>query len=259
MTSAPHGGPDGYLDRVVAILGVFDSEMDALKVGAIAQATGLPVPTAYRLVGELVRIGMLARDPDGRIRLGVRLWELANRGSPLTRLRELARPEIARVHLATGMHANLAVLRDGAVLVVDRIVADVQLPNRTVTAARMPALDSSLGLALLAHAPGPQRRLAIARALAERAGPDQGDGALLDMDSELRATLDGVRRAGYAALRRRIDETTMGIAVPVLAANGELAAAVGIVGDATLAQRDEAAVASLLRQAAARIGAQLVD
>lgn len=258
----PGGGShdDGYLARVIRVLESFDSELTALKVSAIVAATNLPPATTYRIVGDLVAIGFLGRDADGRIRLGSRLWELANRGSPLTGLREAARAELVSVHTATGFHTNLAVLREGSVLVVDRIVADTVLRNRSITAARMSALRSSLGLAMLASAPYAQLRLAIALELAELPEPAVGDDdAFAAAETSARRELDGIHRRGYAMQRGRQDSNTMGVAVPVMGERGRPLASIGVILPVETTSANEQAVAERLHRAAARIADRLGD
>ncbi|GGA72147.1 IclR family transcriptional regulator [Pseudoclavibacter endophyticus] len=253
-TEAGGARDDGYLARVIRVLEVFDSELTALKVSAIAGAAELPLPTAYRIVGDLVSHGLLGRDVDGRIRLGSRLWELANRGSPLEGLREAARSELISVHTATGFHTNFAVLREGTVLVVDRIVADTDLRNRSITAARMSALRSSLGLAMLAHAPYAQLRLAIALELAELPEPSVGErDAFAVAEESAKRELDGVRRRGYAAQRGQQDTNTMGVAAPVLGERGLAVASIGVIMPVDTTHAAELAAAERLRHVAGRI------
>lgn len=248
---------DGYLARVIRVLEAFDSELSAMTVGAIASATGIPLPSAYRIVSELADMGLLLRDVDGRIRLGARLWELANRGSPLNDLREAAHGDLIALHRELGCHVNLAVLREGSVLVVDRILADTVLPNRSMTASRMSALRSSLGRAQLAFAPAAQVRLAVAIDLAsgvpDARGGDDGDVAFREAEAAMARELARVRRLGYAVQRALQDESTMGVSAPIRAGRGEAVAAIGVVLPIETTARTEQAVAEQLRAAAGRI------
>lgn len=259
MARTPIDGDDRYLARVVRVLETFDSELAVHRVGDIVAATGLPTATAYRIVADLVAYGFLSRDADGRIRLGSRLWELANRGSPLTDLREAARVEIMGVHAATGFHTNLAVLREGTVLVVDRIVADTPLRNRSVPATRQSALRSSLGLAMLAHAPYAQLRLALAleHARASETSGIDADEAFADDEREASRTLERVRRIRHATQRGKQDANTMGVAVPVFGARGEVVAALGVIMPVESTAASELAAAERLRLAAGRVGGRL--
>jgi DNA-binding IclR family transcriptional regulator len=98
------------LSRVVRIFETFGPDTPALRVTDIARRAGLHVATASRMVDELVGHGWLRRDPDRRIRVGVRLWELASRASPTLGLREAAMPFMEDLHAVVGHHTQLAVL-----------------------------------------------------------------------------------------------------------------------------------------------------
>ena len=69
------------LDRLVRILDSFDAQNPTLTVNALAHRADVPQATAYRLVDDLVAHGLLARDADRQVRLGVRCgsWPTAVR------------------------------------------------------------------------------------------------------------------------------------------------------------------------------------
>lgn len=68
---------ESVLSRALRIFEAFTPDDPTLRVSDIAARTGLHLATASRMVAELVGLGLLAREPDRRIRIGVRLWELA--------------------------------------------------------------------------------------------------------------------------------------------------------------------------------------
>jgi DNA-binding IclR family transcriptional regulator len=85
-----------------------------LSVTQIARRARLHPATASRLVAELEAHGLLAREPDRRVRVGVRLWELALRASPALGLREAAMPFMEDAHAVLGQHVQLGVLATAA-------------------------------------------------------------------------------------------------------------------------------------------------
>ena len=103
---------ESVLDRAVRILDAFGPQAPALSVAEIARAADLPIATAHRIVTELERHGLLQRDSDRRVRVGVRLWELAARSSPTRTLREAAMPVMEGLHGVVGHHAQLGVRQD---------------------------------------------------------------------------------------------------------------------------------------------------
>lgn len=82
----------------------------ALTVTQLSAWTGLHTATASRLIHQLEAEGLLARDDDRRVRIGVRLWELASRAAPTRGLREAALPFLEDLHAVVGHHAQLAIL-----------------------------------------------------------------------------------------------------------------------------------------------------
>lgn len=90
---------ESVLERIVRILEAFDLETRALTVSQIAHRSRLPLSTASRLIENLVQRGLLARDTERRLRIGVRLWELAQHASPRLDLREAGLPRSWRTSM----------------------------------------------------------------------------------------------------------------------------------------------------------------
>ncbi|HJP76358.1 MAG TPA: helix-turn-helix domain-containing protein [Pseudonocardiaceae bacterium] len=173
----PAGGGESVISRVVRIfdaLAAADPALSAPRVAELARRCGLPVATTARLVDELVGNGWLVRDGDRRVRIGVRLAELALGAVPVNGLRATALPFMADLHLVTGQGVRLGVLHGREVQIV------AWLP-RGAAPPRVPLPTSSTGLLLLAHAP--------ARLQEE----------ILTEQDPVRAALDRVRRTGFAA------------------------------------------------------------
>ena len=78
--------------RLLGLMFSFEPGESELSLAQLARKTGLPHPTARRLVLELTRAGALQRRPDGRFAVGLRLWRLGTL-APLTEsLRTMAQP-----------------------------------------------------------------------------------------------------------------------------------------------------------------------
>jgi DNA-binding IclR family transcriptional regulator len=211
------------LSRVVRIFEAFGSDATALRVSDIARRTGLHVATASRLVEELVEHGWLHREPDRRVRIGVRLWELASRASPTLGLREAAMPFMEDLHAVVGQHTQLAILDGREALFVERLSTPGAVDNVTRIAGRLPLHASSSGLVLLANAPAELQEAVLAGPL-----PAFTRQTVVD-PPELRALLADVRRTGVALCRGFIDDISAGIAVPLRGADGAVVAALAVI------------------------------
>jgi DNA-binding IclR family transcriptional regulator len=83
----------GLLDRV----GV----MEPVRLVDLAEATGIPQPTVYRLLGQLIDVGAVRRE-GLRYSLGESLLGLGSRVTPERRLRVAARRPLAELAAVTG-------------------------------------------------------------------------------------------------------------------------------------------------------------
>src|SRR5262249_45434030 len=134
------------------ILRAFTPDEPELSVSEIGRRANLHVATASRLVAAMVDEELLARSPAGGVRIGVGLWELAQRASPTLGLREAAMPFLEDLHAVIGHHVQIGVLREHEVLFVERLSARDAVINVTRVAGRLPLHASSAGLVLLAFA-----------------------------------------------------------------------------------------------------------
>ena len=214
---------ESVLARVVRIFEAFTPEESALTVSEISRRTGLHVATASRLVAELVSYGFLTRDADRRVRIGMRMWELATRASPALSLRNTAMPFMEGVHDIVGHHVQLGVLDGDEVLFLERLTAPGAVINYTRIAGRLPLHASSSGLILLAHGPADLRRRVLDGPLHRYTSNTPATTA------RLRAVLAEVRRQGYAYCPGYVHPDALGIAAPVRDARGEVVAALAVI------------------------------
>jgi DNA-binding IclR family transcriptional regulator len=148
---------DSVIDRLVRVLATFDAEHTAQTPSEIARRAELPASTGHRLVADLIESGLLERDEDGRARVGMRLWELATRGSLALGLRQAALPAMEKVQAALRQHTQLGVFDDDQVLFLERLSHPDAGANIARIAGRLPLHASSSGLVLLAGIAVPVR------------------------------------------------------------------------------------------------------
>jgi DNA-binding IclR family transcriptional regulator len=217
------GGGESVLDRAVRVIETLTADSPALTVSEIARRSGLHVATASRLVAALVGHGLLARRPDGRVAVGVRLWELGSRASPALGLREAAMPFLEDLHAVVGHHVQLGVLEGGEVLFLERLSAPGAVVNYTRIAGRLALHASSSGVVLLAHAPRELQERVLAGPL-ERFTPHT-----VTDPARLRTLLAEVRRTGAAVLGGHVHEEAAGVAVPVRDSGDAVVAALSVI------------------------------
>jgi DNA-binding IclR family transcriptional regulator len=239
---------ESSLTRAVRVLESFTPEEPELRVTEIARRSGLHVATASRIVGQLAEHGLLSRSADRRVRIGMRMWELASRASPTRSLRDAAMPYLEDLHAVVGHHVQLAVPDGEEVLFLERLTARDAVINYSRIAGRLPLHISSSGLVFLAYGPADLTERVLARPL------ERYTAATITSPQRLRATLDQVRRQGYALLAGHVHEDATGIAVPVRDGLGQVVAALSVI-----VPNDEGAVSAVpaLLAAARGIGRSL--
>ncbi len=242
---------DSMVGRVVRILGAFDTEHTDLTPSDVARRAGLPMSSAHRIVGDLLRSGLLERDLEGRVRIGMRLWELTTRGSRALALRQAALPAMERVQADVGEHVQLCVLDQDEVLVIEQLSRPDAVSNVTNVAGRLPLHASSSGIVLLAFGRQTLRSRVLARPL-----PAFGPTTITDATA-LGRRIETVRRDGYSILPGSIESVATGISVPVVDRAGTTIAALSAVVP-TGWDRERATV-SALRTAAGAITGAIAD
>ena len=195
---APRSGSSGdtpggvqSVHRALDVLEVVAARGGTLTIGEIATLTGIPLPTAHRLLRTLVDRGYMRQAPDRRYALGFRLVPLgASAGSMVGAGTERV---LARVVDALGETANLAML-DG-----DRVAYVAQVPGKhamrmfTEVGRRVHPHCTAVGKAVLSVAPEDQVRSLLART----GLPRHTSSTITDIE-EFLAQLDEVRERGYA-------------------------------------------------------------
>jgi DNA-binding IclR family transcriptional regulator len=214
---------DSVTDRLVRVLETFTPTRTVQTAAEIGRRARLPGSSAHRIVGELVDSGLLERDDDRRIRIGMRLWELATRSSQALRLRQAAMPAMERVQARVREHTQLAILEQDEALFLERLSGPESGSNVTRIAGRLPLHASSSGLVLLAFGE---------RELQERilTGPlPPLTRETITEPAALRRKLAEVRALGHAVARGFIESVSTGVAVPVRDETGTVAAALSVV------------------------------
>jgi DNA-binding IclR family transcriptional regulator len=114
--------------RLLAVLAAFDPDHRALALSDLARRAGLPLPTAHRMVRDLVEWGALQRQSSGRYVVGRRLWNLGLLAPVQSGLRDVASPFLHDIYGATLATVHLAV-RDGTeALYLDRLAGHASVP-----------------------------------------------------------------------------------------------------------------------------------
>jgi DNA-binding IclR family transcriptional regulator len=221
MANYPAG--DSAVERIARILDTFTAARTVQTASEIGRRSGLPRSTAHRLVDALAASGLLERDEDRRVRVGMRLWELATRSSHALRLRQIALPFMEEAQSRIQEHTQLAILEQDEALILERLSSPVSGSNIVEVAGRLPLHASSSGLVLLAFGSRELQERVLSSPLTPLTR------ATLSDPEAVRRKLAEVRRLGHAVAPGYIEDVSTGVAVPVRDDSGKVIAALSAV------------------------------
>jgi DNA-binding IclR family transcriptional regulator len=214
-------GETTAIGRATELLKQFRDSKGSLSAAALTRRTALPKSTVYRMVGDMVRLGLLERDGED-YRPGLLLFEIGEAVPRQRDLREAAKRHLSTLHEATKQNVGLAILDgfDVVHLEVFRGQEGPRLPQHS--GGRWPAHASASGKAILAFTPSGS--VTIPRLL--RRFTDQTITDHDRLDEELRRVI----RRDVAFDRQEALPGIVGVAAPVFGPGGAVIAAVSISG-----------------------------
>jgi len=212
------------LAKGLRLLSMFDEQRPTWRVSDLAAATGLPMPTVYRVVMTLASEGYLDHLPTGDYRPGVRTLTLGTAALRSLDLVDIATPKLAELGQRTGETVNLAVLSGDRVLYLVRLRnADLVTANIQV-GSTLPAVHTSIGKLLLAHLDQADLEARITPAsFSANSGPN----AKVSLD-ELREELRAIRDQGWAMQDEELAYGLRSVAAPITAPDGRVIAGVNL-------------------------------
>jgi DNA-binding IclR family transcriptional regulator len=198
----------GVLDKAVGVLHTIAESPCGLA--ELCDRTGLPRATAHRLAAGLEVHRLLARDDEGRWRLGPALSELAAQvNDPLLAASATVLPRLRDI---TGESVQLYRREGSSRICIAAAEPPAGLRDTVLVGARLPMTAGSGAKVLLAYSDDPTRDTVLATAkFSER-------------------TLTEVRRRGWAQSAAEREPGVASVSAPVRDANGSVIAAISVSG-----------------------------
>ncbi len=201
-----HSSGVGVLDKSVLVLDAVEG--GAATLAALVEATGLSRATAHRLAVALEVHRLLARDRDGRWRLGPRLDELA-RSTSADALLDRAAEVLPRLRDTTGESTQLYRRQGERRVCVAAAERGSGLRDTVPVGSTLPMTAGSAAQALLAWSP---------------------DDPLVRAAAFTARTLTEVRRRGWAHSVAERESGVASVSAPVRGRDGRVLAAVSVSG-----------------------------
>lgn len=245
---------DSPLGRYFNVLEAVVASRNGISLTEVARITGLPKPTAHRLLNALTEISALQYDEHGRksFKAGPRLWRILQLGanpSQVARYAQLVCRELSEVVGET----CYCVRYDGRS--VESIAQEVA-PNgyrfHVVPGDILPFHAAATAKVILAAQADDIVEQHLLGTLASFT--PQTKTSRIDIFAEL----SEVRRKGFAICDREIDENVMAYAVPVILEDQPVVYAMGATGPESRMKGQEASFYVEPLQAGARRFAEMI-
>jgi DNA-binding IclR family transcriptional regulator len=189
--------------KIFRLLEELGSHESSVPLNVLARASGIPKPTAHRVLRQMCDIGYVEREAGGSYRLTSKIRYLSG-PSAERQLLSAGESILEELHRQLDETVNLAVLRNSDVVYL-RVLETRQSLRRVVEANCVdPFHCTALGRAIAAHLPHDE----LNYLLAQKKDLEKLTTETVNDPIRLLEILDDVRRLGYAVER---DETDIGV------------------------------------------------
>jgi IclR family pca regulon transcriptional regulator len=206
------------LERGLAVLRAFDAEQSEMRLSEVAAATGLTRAAARRFLLTLVELGYV-RFEDGRFSLRPRVLDLGYAYLSGLSFAEVAQPHMEALVRVVKESSSISVLDDLEIVYVVRVPTRRIMTITLAVGTRLPAYATSMGRILLAQLPLEERDERLRRIRLHKLTSHT-----VSTKKKLREEIERATDQGFAMVDQELEEGLRSAAVPIVDANGEVAA-----------------------------------
>jgi IclR family pca regulon transcriptional regulator len=210
------------LARGLDVIRVFQPRQPAMSLAAVAAASGLPRPSARRILVTLQHLGYV-RATGGGFELTPRVLELGMSYVLSHSLWEIARPHLERLVAQTRESSSVAQLDGSDIVYVARVAVPKIVALAVTIGTRFPALPTSLGKVLLAALPPEEAGQVLSEPSRSGIAPRFQHSA-----QQRGEVLRDVRARGWALTDEELAPGIRSVAAPLRDGNGRVIAALNI-------------------------------
>lgn len=182
------------LERALSILEIIGNSNKPLDINQIADLSGVPLSSLYRLLDTFTAMGFLNRNPGNRTySLGFKLLYLGNQARLQLSLVGMVKPFLEDLTQRTGETANLVVEDQGEAVYVEKVDSPHPLRITNMIGKKAPLHATGVGKCLLAWRPAQE----VIRIM-EKKGMAKLTPNTINNINDLLQELQRVREKGYA-------------------------------------------------------------
>jgi len=241
------------LERGLRVLRAFDEDHPEMTLSEVAAVTGLPPAVARRCLITLVELGYVGQH-ERKFLLRPAVLTIGSAFLASMQIEQVVLPPLQGLRDQTGDSASLAVLSGAEILYVAHVSTDRRFRVAAGVGTRFPFHATSLGKALAAHLPGPERDALLAAAPFQRFTE-----RTVTERAAMAERLDLIATRGYDSALDELDYGIVSVAVPIFGRGGRVIASINCSTSTTRISQDELVRTRLplLRAAAGEIEASL--
>jgi IclR family KDG regulon transcriptional repressor len=234
------------ITKAMKVISAFDQDCFEMSIGEIAHRSGVPKSTAHRIVSSLAEWNIIEPGPEGKFRLGLKLFQMGSLVLFKMDVRKEALPFMKEMSVKTTAHLAI---RDGNQAIY---IEKIEQPNSFVQYSRvgkhLPLHCTGIGKVLAADLP--EETIANLMGKSFTRYTDNTITKLADLLMHLRQ----VRKQGYAMDNEELIPGVKCVAAPVFNYRGEVAA--GISLSTTSSLMGKTAIRKLTEELV-KVGAQI--
>lgn len=223
------------VERAVQVLNLLAKHPGGISLADLARASDIPMTTLHRLLAVLRASGLVNETATGLHTVGVASVVLARAFLDGVSVRDVARPEMAKLVEELGETCHLGILASVHIVYLEKVDSPHPIRMHSRVGGINPALTTAIGRAILAH----ETEHTIEEVL-------DGSERLLGLRAdrqETYAVLDEVKRRGYST---DLQENEVGICcagAPIFDHTNRVVAALSVSGPSS--RFDESRVESV--------------
>ncbi|HEX7165173.1 MAG TPA: IclR family transcriptional regulator C-terminal domain-containing protein [Trebonia sp.] len=209
--------------RGLDVIRVFKPGQPVMSLAAVAAASGLPRPTARRILLTLEQLGYVRQAESSGYELTPRVLDLGMSYVLSRGLWEIARPHMEALVAHTRESTSIAQLDGSDIVYVARVAVPKIVTLAVTIGTRFPAMPTSLGKVLLAALPPAEAERVLAEPSRSGITPRWRPEA-----AERAAVLREVRARGWALTDEQLAPGIRSVAVPLRDGDGTVIAAINV-------------------------------
>ena len=213
--------------RTVAVLSAFQSARHPLSLTQIATASGLDRSATLRIVNSLMKLGMVARDPEDRGYLpGLGILDMTHDFLRLNPMLQRANPVMLELRRRVRERVDLSLFDDIRLVYALRMPSKHEVFSATIVGNAVPTYCTAGGIAVLSRLPDDRIADIVNRSDLTPFTPY----TITDLAGVMEQ-VDATRRRGHSVLCRQLLAHEIAIGAPVTDAKGVPIGAIHIAGN----------------------------